>query len=185
MKKIWILVAVVAISLVALGAAGLAYAQTQTPPENTANPPVPLYGPGMMGRGARMGGGMGPGMMMGGWGQTGEYGPMHEYMLAAFAETLGISAEELQAELDAGETMWTIVAAQGISEEDFAQLMLDTHAQAIELALADGAITQEQADLMLEHSRYMAENGMGFGNGHCMGRPRGGRGMMGRWNAQP
>lgn len=179
MKKIWILVAVAVVALAALGAASLAYAQTQNPPEVPANPPAPRNWGGMMGRGPGMGG------MMGGPGMMGGHGPMHEYMLSAFAEALGISVEELQAEFEAGETMWTIAEAQGLSEDEFAEVMRAAHDQAIEQALADGAITEEQAAFMREHHLSMIEGGMGQGSGHCLGGARGGRGMMGRWNGQP
>jgi hypothetical protein len=70
---------------------------------------------------------------------------MHEYMEDAFAEALGISHDELEAKLDEGETMWSIAQAQGLSDDEIAQLMVDARTNALEKAVADGVLTQEQA----------------------------------------
>jgi hypothetical protein len=88
MKKYLLVGAVLALVIIALGAAGLVYAQTQTPP----TPAFPGYGPGMMG---------GRGGMMGGY-QSGNFGPMHEYMVDAYAEAPGINLK-LQDRLLGGE----------------------------------------------------------------------------------
>jgi hypothetical protein len=173
MKKVLAISAIVVLAVLALGLAGIAYAQTQTPP----NPEYP-FGYGMMGRsGAR---GSGPGMM-GRWG-TGGYGPMHEYMEDAFAEALGISHDELEAKLDEGETMWSIAQAQGLSDEEIATLMVDARTQALEKAVADGVMTQEQADWMTQRMQQAQESG--FGPGACHGSGGPGRGPARRWNDQ-
>lgn len=168
MKKLIVIAAVVLAVSVALGAAGFAFAQTQTP-GNPANPnrqgmmgrwgQQDSYGPGMMGRGA--GRGMGPGMM-GGASRDGT-GPLHSYMLNAFAQALGLTPEELQAQLDAGETMWTVAEAQGLSADEITALMLDARTSALNQAVADGVITQEQADWMIQR---MGQGG-GYGPGGC------------------
>lgn len=171
MKKILLLtVAIAVIAAVSLGIAGYAYAQTQTPP----NPTYP-FGWGMMGRW----GGFGPGMM-GGWG--GAYGPMHSYMVNAFAEALGISPEELQEQLNAGETMWSIAQAKGLSAEEFADLMIEARTKALDQAVADGVITQAQAEWMIQHMQQV--QAAGFGPGNCPMHSGGGfgPGPAGRWN---
>lgn len=163
MKKLVWMGAVLMVVLLALGAAGFAYAQEPQPTE-----PVPL-GPGY-----------GRGGMMGRWNQgaAGSYGPMHEAMVAAMAEALGMTAEELNAELAAGKTMWQVAEAKGLSLEDFQTLMLDARKAALEKLVADGVITQAQADWML--SRMQGMWGRGGGQGGC---PMHGGG--GRWSAPP
>jgi Spy/CpxP family protein refolding chaperone len=173
MKKFLAISAIVVLAVLALGVAGIAYAQTQTPPQ----PGFPM-GRGMMrGWGDR---GFGPGMM-GRWGEGG-YGPMHEYMEDAFAEALGISHDDLEAKLDAGETMWSIAQAQGLSDEEISQLMIDARTKALEKAVADGVLTQEQADWMTQRMQQAQESG--FGPGACHGSGGPGRGPAQRWNDQ-
>jgi hypothetical protein len=170
---------VVTLALVALLAAGVfsyrvALAQTQPDP----NTPNGAYGPGMMGRwGSSSGmmgrsGGYGRGMMGFGDGTT---GPMHEYMISTLAEKLGLTAEELQAEIDAGKTPYEVAQAQGLSDEEIRQVWLEAHDQALEQAVAAGALTQEQADWMDSRMEQMWQNGFGPGSGPCHG---------GRWNGQ-
>ena len=158
MKKLLTVSAIVVLAILILGVAGFAYAQSQTPP----TPDAP-YGRGMMGGWGNRGSGSG---MMGRWG-AGGYGPMHEYMEDAFAEALGISHEDLEARLDAGETMWSIAQAQGLSDDEIAKLMVDARTKALEKAVADGALTQEQADWMSQHMRQV--QGAGFSPGACHG----------------
>ena len=178
MKKILIVGVVLAVMAATLGAVGIAYAQTQTPPT-----PDSVYGQGMMGgRGAHGG-------MMGGLGvsrsaQTGEYGPLHDYIFTAMAEAFGLTPEALQAAHDAGQTMWDIAQEQGLTQEQFAEMMLNARTQAFDQAVADGVITQEQADWMLSRMGQMWQNGGGLGP--CQGGASGSRGGRGgRWNMQP
>jgi hypothetical protein len=78
-------------------------------------------------------------------------GPLHTYMIAAMAEALSLTPEEVQADLDAGKTMLQIAEEHGISSEQFRDLMLQAREQAVAQAVADGLITQVQADWMLAH----------------------------------
>lgn len=121
-----------------------------------------------------MGGGMhgGRGGMMGGYAQqSGEVGPMHEYMEAELAAQLGMTEEELASLHDAGQTFWQIAEDKGISTEDAQQMMVNARSAALEKMVADGAITQEQADFMQTRM-----GGAGAGAGGCQG---GGMGMRG------
>ena len=158
MKKIWIIAGVVGITVLALGTAGLAFAQKETP-----NPvPSPGYGYGMMGgRGGY--GGMRGGLI------SGEEGPNHEYMLEAFAEAVGLSPEEIETRLASGETMRQIVEAEGVSIEEFSEIMSSVRSNVIENALADGTLTQEQADFMADRMLQRGAGGFGPGFGDCMG----------------
>ena len=159
MKKFLVISAVAILAVLVLGVAGFAYAQSQTPPP----PDGPTYGPGMMGRWGGRGFGQG---MMGRWSRGG-YGPMHEYMVDAFAEALNLTHEELEAKLGDGETMWSIAQAQGLSDEEIADLMVEARTKALEQAVADGALTQEQADWMIQRMQEMQS--AGFGPGYCHG----------------
>lgn len=173
MKKFLIIGAVLALALVAFGAAGLVYAQTQTPP-TPETPIFPGYGPGMMG---------GRGGMMGGF-QSGGFGPMHDYMVEAYAQALGITVVELQDQLATGENMWQIALSLGFSEEAVPGLMIAAHTQALNKAVEAGVLTRQQADWMLQRMAQMQAQGFGPGAGGCGG--LGGRMMGGwRWNNQP
>jgi hypothetical protein len=173
MKKLVLIgIAVTVFAVAALSIAGFAYAQTTTP----------RYPGNMGGAGMMQGGGMGsyaPGMM-GRW--DGEaYGPLHTQMVGAFAEALGLTPEELEAKLAAGETMYTIAQAQGLSDEEFTTLMVEARSKALAQAVTDGAITQEQAEWMNQRMQQM--QGYGNGIGGCP-MQNGGRGRGGRWNNQ-
>jgi hypothetical protein len=153
-------------------------------PDNPDNPPAgdgtpapcgPMGG-GMWGggRGGHHGGGPGgKGGPMGGW--MSQYGEtMHERM----AEFLGMTGDELDAALTKGKTPWQIAEEKGISQDEFAQAMQTIHADILKQAVADGVITQEQADWMLEG----IEQGYGFGGGRGMGR---GMGRGGHFGMEP
>jgi hypothetical protein len=176
MKKFLIAGAVAVVALLILGAAGFAYAQSQNPPSSGAP-----FGRGMMGRGGMMGGWGGG--MMGGW--NGSYGPMHTYMVEAFAAELGLTPEEVQTQIENGETMWEIAQSAGLSDEEITDLMLAARTEALNQMVADGVITQEQADWMLERMNQMHAGGFGPGNCPMGGGPGRGNGPGGRWNQQP
>ena len=183
-KFLWIGAGFV-LAVAVLGVAGFAYAQTQLPPNQAGG-----FGPGMMG------GGRGPGMMGGGYGQQngpavgadGERpgygmmaeaaGPMHEYFEAAFAEALGLTVEEVEQREANGETYFDIAVAQGIAAEDFPAFVTEVRTTALNQMVADGVITQEQADLMLAHmGGFGPGNDLGYGG--MMGGGNGYGGMMG------
>jgi hypothetical protein len=121
------------------------------------------FGPGgMMGNGNGMMGGAG---MMGGYGQDGNgagwMNGMHQWMTATggmhtlvwdrLAEALGLTTDELDAELASGKTLAQIAEEQGVSQDELS-VTLETAVQAgLEKAVAEGVLTQEQADAMLAH----------------------------------
>ena len=66
--------------------------------------------------------------------------------LDVIAETLGMTTDELQAELEAGATLSEIITAQGSTVAEVVDaLMIDVCAD-LDAAVAEGDITQEQAD---------------------------------------
>jgi hypothetical protein len=145
---------VLALALTSLALAGPALAQNPTPPAPGYGPG---YGSGMMGGNY----GYGRGLMMRGIRTSGAYGPMHDTMLNALAEGLNLSREDLDGRITAGETPAQIAAAQGLSTEEFAQIFAEARKAAMDKAVADGYLTQEQVDWMLSR---MA--GRGFA-GNC------------------
>jgi hypothetical protein len=157
MKKLALSIVIAAVAIIALGTAGFVYAQSTTP-----QTPVPGigYGNGMMnGRGGRGG-------MMGQNAAGTQDGWMHDEMIDAFAEKLGISVDDLNTRLANGETMAQIASSKGLTADQFTTLMADARTQAIDQAVKNGTLTQDQAD-------WMKQRGAGMMNG---GRGRGARG---------
>lgn len=90
-------------------------------------------------------------------------GPIHEYMEKALAEKLGIPLATVEAQFDAGKSLFQIALDNGIAIADLPAFMLDARTKAINAALADGVITQTQADKMLRLKDHGMGRGMGFG----------------------
>jgi hypothetical protein len=156
MKKILIILALVGTTAFAFAFTGNALAQTVQPPAVE-----PGFGPGMMGGGFRGG-------MMGARGTGAGTGLMHDAMVSAFADKLGISVDDLNARLTAGETMYDIAVEKGLSLEDFRSLMADARAKTLDDAVAAGTITQEQADFMKTRGAgMMGGRGQGGNPGGC------------------
>lgn len=170
MKKTILITALLVAALAVFGV-GVVFAQDVTPP------PV--------GRGPMM--------------QNETQGPLHTYLVNELAAKLGLKAGEVEAKLAAGETMYEIALADGVTAENFPALMAEVRSAAYAAAVKDGVMTQEQADWMktrgnrangagydgncpMQDGTY--QNGAGFrgGPGGMMGRGQGG-GMMGGWGA--
>jgi hypothetical protein len=97
-------------------------------------------------------------------------GLLHDYMEKALAEKLGLPVATVEAQFDAGKTLYQIALGNGVAEADLPALMLEVRTTAIKAALADGVITQAQADRMLQ------AGGHGIGQGLGQGMMRGGNG---------
>lgn len=89
------------------------------------------------------------GMMGGGYHGHGE-GYMHEYMHTAFADALGISEEEFEARMEAGESMYDIALSLGFDEDEIAEIHDQAMQAAFDLAESDGFIDEEHYEWMLE-----------------------------------
>ncbi|MGD2252795.1 MAG: DUF4230 domain-containing protein [Anaerolineales bacterium] len=83
-------------------------------------------------------------------GERGEVVPLHDAMMGALAEALGLSVDELQQQLDDGATIRQIIEQQGLDPEVLHTSFQEAREQAIAEALEEGLITQEQAERMLE-----------------------------------
>jgi hypothetical protein len=108
-----------------------------------------------------------------------QMGPLHDYMEKALAAKLNLPLATVESEFDAGKSLYQIALDHGIAQANVQTFMLEVRTQALKSAVADGVITQTQADRMLQHGGY----GMGAGNCNGTGMRAGG-GMMqrgGRW----
>ncbi|OGO63359.1 MAG: hypothetical protein A2030_05305 [Chloroflexi bacterium RBG_19FT_COMBO_50_10] len=152
MNKFVLTVVIIAVVAVALGSVGVAFAQspTQTPGTGVGY---------MSGRGNR--GAMAAGNVAAG------SGILHDYMVPAFAEELGISVTDLEARLANGETVADIAISQGLTIDQFRTLLVEVRSAAIDQALAGGVLTQEQADWMKLHGAGQMAGGQ-LGNGRGM-----------------
>jgi len=140
--KIIGLVALVAL-LVTVAGATVAFAGDPQPP---ASPSAPMFGP-AEGRGER--GGRGFDLSVGHEGTS---------LMTVAAEQLGMTVEELVAELRDGKTIAQVAEEKGVSLDSIIDAYLAPRAEALEQAVADGRITQEQADRMLANMREMVES---------------------------
>jgi hypothetical protein len=142
------------------------------------------------------------GYRQGGYGMRGHgYGGTLPGLLA---EALGMTEEELYAAQTSGQTVAEIAATRGIDLADVVAAVVAPRAERLAQSVADGYLTQEQADAMLaamaEQMTWRLEN-LGIGSGGGCGRwgsggngpsdetgtygGRGRRGGMGggRWSA--
>jgi uncharacterized protein (DUF433 family) len=71
---------------------------------------------------------------------------VHELM----ADRLGLTVEELSERVKNGETLLDIALAQGMNEEDFTTMRADVHEEVLNNAVAEGTISEEQADQIRE-----------------------------------
>jgi uncharacterized protein YidB (DUF937 family) len=136
-KKMLILsIAIVAVAAVGLGAFGIANATSvasaagQNLPALTAGFPDASTG--------RI------------FGHGGE-GPLHPYVEEATADILGMTADELQAALDDGQRLTDLIEAAGLTVNEFYLALEAALPGIVEQALADEAITEEQAEAILEN----------------------------------
>jgi hypothetical protein len=103
-------------------------------------------GPGGPAPGANTGRGPGPG------------GAMNQ----SFATVLGITPDQLQAELKAGKQLSDIVSEHGMDMEQFNQKVLDSEKARLAQEVKDGKITQEQSDQSLQALQRRLANPDGF-----------------------
>ena len=128
--------------------------------------------------------------MMGGYAQGGDSwewmnamhqwmgasGGMHTFVREALADAFGLTSDELTAEVGGGKTLAQIAEEKGVSRTDLLAILETAHQDALAQAVADGYLTQEQADSILAQmaGRYelMIDNagyGMMAGRGGMMG----------------
>jgi hypothetical protein len=105
-------------------------------------------------------------------------GPLHDYIVKAYADALKLTPDALEARLAKGETAYQVALSQGIAAAQIPTLLRDARVKALDAALAAGVITADQATWMKSRGFGQGGYGMGLGTGQPMG-----AGMMhgGRW----
>jgi len=67
-------------------------------------------------------------------------GPLHDLMVAAAADLLGLEAAEIEARLEAGETLSQIALDQGMTQDEFRTAWFEARQAVFEQAVDDGLI---------------------------------------------
>lgn len=94
---------------------------------------------------------------------------------ALAAQALGMTTDELQAACEEGTTLRDLLEERDMTRADFADALQAAFEAAVQQAVEDGVITQDQADQILEGRGLRGPKGFGF-------RGRGGRGgRFGGW----
>ncbi len=109
-------------------------------------------------------------------------GPLHDYIVKAYADALKLTPDALEARLDKGETAYQVALSQGIAATQIPTLLKDARSEALDAAVSAGVITANQAAWM--KSRGFGGGGYGMGMGPRNGTGQHiGFGMMraGRW----
>ena len=164
---------VAAVAMLALGALGLGVAYAQNPTPNS-----PFTPGGMMGGFWGRQGGSNSMSAMHNWMTT--TGGMHTLVWDSVANSLGLTTDELNVELNSGKTLAALAEEKGLDQAALVTELEKAHKAGLAQAVADGVLTQEQADTMLSQMagnyEWMLENmSSGAGNGMMGGRG----GMMG------
>ncbi len=87
-----------------------------------------------------------------------------DYTAAAVADLTGLTVEEIQSRLDAGETIGDILLSLGYDPTEIQTLVQDLREQALWAAVEDGVLTEEEVAFLLEHSQ--AQNQYTYRNSH-------------------
>lgn len=169
MKKIVLPISIVAAIAIFLATASFVYAQIPNPTDQ----PSPEWMQNMMGRNGRPG----PATMGGTDMMSGEnmnamsavHTALHDGMVASLAEKLNLTTEELNQRIADGETMWEIAESAGWTQGEFTTWMLETKKVKLDAAVANGVISQEQADWMIERMQHMYGDGFAQGSCHANG----------------
>jgi hypothetical protein len=127
----------------------------------------------------------------------------YQTMTNAVSKLLGMSADDIHAARDAGQSLVQIAQSKGKTETDLINALMAERKAAIEARVKAGTLTQAQADaalkLMTERIKQAvnrAEHGpfgptesprLGLGRGDGQGQPGEGSGprMLNRWGGQP
>lgn len=147
MKK-WIL-AITIVGLLSVVGFSVAMAQDTTPdrPFGPGCPNCPNNGQGMVGNQV-----------------------MHEYISTALAGVLGISVEDFESYRLEGKTFYQIAQDLNLDLDTLADDLSQARQEAIEAAFADGALTQEQYDFLIERAQFGHQHGAGMAGGNGAGR---------------
>ena len=176
MKRAALVGSILALSAVTVFA-GAALAQGPGPANQAAT------GNAQANRNGRGGGGTGPGY---GLAVKGAWGGPEQSMVVVAAEALDMEQADLVAELQSGKTLAEVAEANNVDVQDLVDAFLAPRAEFIAQAVADGKITQADADAMQARMQAMvtaktAQPWEPNGNGSCDGTGTGsGQQMRGR-----
>jgi len=84
-------------------------------------------------------------------------GLLHDEMMTVLAGELGLTVDDLNTKLEAGETIADLASDKGMTVVEFRQMMLDARTEALDLAVKNGTLTQEQVDWMKSHGNGMRD----------------------------
>jgi len=90
-------------------------------------------------------------------GQGGGEGPLHDLMIEAAADVLGLETAELEVRLADGDTLYQIALEMGMSVEEFRLEWSEARRTVIETALEDGLIERFQVRRMLARRAHMRD----------------------------
>jgi hypothetical protein len=76
-------------------------------------------------------------------------GGMHTLVWDAVADALGLTPDELSAELNSGKTLAALAEEKGLDRAALVAELESAHQAGLAQAVTDGVLTQEQADAML------------------------------------
>lgn len=166
-KTTAVMAAIAVVALVGVvGAVGVVNASAQTTGQDPSATPQPwgMFGMGHMWANA-----------------AGAEGPLHDDLIAAFAEALGLSTTEVEDRLATGESLSAIAQSEGLSLDEFRNLFDEIHQTAFDNAQANGVLLQQHTQSML---RRMDGTGAAgecpmWGDGDDAGTRFGGPGMSG------
>ena len=140
-KSLYVVLGIVSLLAVLLGAVGVAYAQGPQPPLDDR----PFCNDGSCDCDGQMVGGL-------------SFGMRGFSLVDATAEATGLTVDEVIAALQEGQTFAQIAEDQGVEPQAIVDAFLADRQAALEQAVADGRLTQEQADEMLaEMTEHVSE----------------------------
>jgi hypothetical protein len=93
---------------------------------------------------------------------------------SAVAQLLGLTADQVKEQLNAGKSLADLAANKGVDVQKLIDAQKAAVTSSINQAVKDGKLTQAEADKQLKDAANIAEkvvNGKGFGKGHRHGKP--------------
>jgi len=94
-------------------------------------------------------------------------GALEDLIHTNLAVSLGITLDELNARLDAGETISEIALSLGFDSGTISDILVQARADALAQAVLDGTITQDQADWLASRGSQTPASGDGVCDDDC------------------
>jgi hypothetical protein len=88
---------------------------------------------------------------------------IHESVIAAAADALGMTVDEVEAAIADGTTMWELADAQGVDISDVWAAMDAARAEELDKLAEAGVLTEAQANLMLGAMQHRRARGLQLG----------------------